>query len=118
LGYQLVKKTNLVLRVEGGFHFDVHNFEDNRQDDTYYHRLAQDLRWNLGTIISVDEKLEYLPQFDTFMEYKLRVEANVRLWLRSNLYLNLTMIDLFDTVTAQGVEQNDLQVRSSVGVRF
>ena len=51
IGYHLVKKTNFVLRVETGFHYEVHNFQDNRQDDIYYHRIAQDLRWNLGTLI-------------------------------------------------------------------
>ena len=51
-------------------------------------------------------------------EYKLRMEANLRLWLRNNLYFNLTVINLYDTVTAPGIGQNDLQIKSSVGVRF
>jgi putative salt-induced outer membrane protein len=118
MGYNLLKRTNLVLRVEGGFHYDVTNFEENKQDDIYYHRLAQDLKWNWSSLITIDEKLEYSPQFETFSEYRLRFEANLRLWLRSNLFLSLSVINLFDTVTAPGVPQNDLQVRSSVGVRF
>jgi len=32
--------------------------------------------------------------------------------------LNFTIIDTFDTVTAKGVGQNDLQIRSSIGVKF
>jgi len=48
----------------------------------------------------------------------MRVEANLRYWLKANLSLNLTVINVFDTVTAKGVEQNDLQVRSSIGVKF
>jgi putative salt-induced outer membrane protein len=117
-GYHLVKRTNFVLRAESGFHYEIHNFEDNKQAELYYHRLAQELRWNVGTLVSLDEKLEYLPQVDTLREYKLRVESNLRLWLRSNLYLNLADNDTYDTLTAPGVGQNDLQVRSSVGLRF
>lgn len=118
IGYHLIKRTNFVLRVETGFHYEVHNFENNRQEDLYYHRLAEDLRWNLGTFISVDEKLEYLPELTHFGNYKLRLEANLKLWLRSNLYLNLSVIDLYDTESAPGVGKNDLQLRSSIGVRF
>jgi putative salt-induced outer membrane protein len=117
-GYHLLKLTNFVLRLEGGFHFQVQNFEGDRQDDTYYHRLAQDLKWNLGPQFTFDEKAEYLPEWDDFQVYKLRVEANLRYWLRSNLSLNFTVINLYDTVTAQRVGQNDLQLRSSVGLKF
>jgi hypothetical protein len=118
LGYHAIRLTNLVLRVESGFHYEVQNFQDNRQDEVYYHRFAQDLRWNLGTLVSFDERVEYFPELDTLREYKLRMEANLRLWLRNNLYFNLTVINLYDTVTAPGVGQNDLQIKSSVGVRF
>ena len=118
MGYYLIKRSNFVARVEGGFHYQVQNFEGNRQDEEYYHRLAQDSRWNIGTQFTFDQKVEYLPQLTDFHVYKLRVEANVRYWLRSNLSLNFTVIDTYDTVTAEGVGQNDLQLRSSIGVKF
>ena len=99
-------------------HYQVHSFQGNREDQLYSQRLAQDLRWNLGTLFSFDEKVEYLPGVDSFGEYKLRAEANLRYWLRSNLALTLTVIDFYDTVTAKGVGQNDIQFRSSLGVKF
>jgi len=117
-GYHLLKLTNFVLRVEGGFHYQVQNFEGDRQDDLFYHRLAQDMKWNIGTQFSFDEKAEFLPELNDFNVYKLRMEANVRYWLRSNLSLNFTVINLYDTITAQGVGQNDLQLRSSIGLKF
>ena len=117
-GYHLIKLTNFVLRAEAGFHFQVQNFQDDPQKDIYYHRLAQDLKWNLGSLFSFDEKVEYLPEWNDFRVYKLRMEGSLRYWLRSNLSLNFTVINLYDTVTAQGVGQNDLQLRSSVGLKF
>lgn len=117
-GYHLYKRTNFVVRVEAGFHYQVQNFDGDRQEEVYYHRFAQDLRWNLGPQFSVDEKLEYLPEFADFRSFKLRAEANLRYWLRGNLSLNLTVIDLYDTITAQGIGKNDLQVRSSIGLKF
>ena len=117
-GYQLVKRTNFVFRVEGGFQYQVQNFEGNRQDDIFYHRLAEELKWNIGALFTFDEKAEFLPEFTDFSEYRFRVEANLRYWLRSNLSLNFTVINLYDTMSAPGVGQNDLQLRSSIGLKF
>ena len=117
-GYQLLKLTNFVLRVEGGFHYQVQKFEGDRQEEIFQHRLAQELKWNLGTLFTFDEKAEYLPEVGDFEVYRLRVEANARYWLNSKLSLNFTVINLYDTVTAPGVGQNDLQLRSSIGLKF
>ena len=117
-GYQLIMLTNFVLRVEGGLQYQVQNFKGGKQDEVFYNRLAQDLKWNLGTLFTFDEKVEYLHEVADFQVYRLRVEANLRYWLRSNLSLNFTVINLYDTVTAPGVGQNDLQLRSSIGLKF
>ncbi len=117
-GYHLVKLTNFVLRVEGGLHYQEQNIDGVRQDEVFYNRLAQEMKWNLGTLFTFDEKAEYLPEVGNFQVYRLRVEGNVRYWLRSNLSLNFTVINLYDTVTAPGVGQNDLQLRSSIGLKF
>lgn len=118
VGRHLVRLTNFVLNAEVGLNYQVQNFEGNRQDELFHYRLAQDLRWNIGTQFTLDEKVEYLPQWNDFEEYKFRVEGNLRYWVRVNLSLNLTVINTFDTLTAQGVQHNDLQVRSSIGVKF
>ena len=118
MGYPLFKRTNFVLRVEGGIHYQVQNFQAGRQDENVYQRLAQDLKWNLGALFTFDEKAEYFPELGDFHVYKFRVEANLRYWLRSNLSLTFTVINTYDTVSASGVGQNDLQVRSSIGMKF
>jgi len=118
VGKRLVRLTNFVFNGEIGLNYQVQNFEGNRQDDLFHYRLAQDLKWNIGSQFTLDEKVEYLPQWNNPKEFKLRVEGNLRYWLRANLSLNLTVINIFDTLTAPGVEHNDLQVRSSIGVKF
>lgn len=118
VGYHLFKRTNFVFRVEGGFHYQVQDFPESREEKTYYQRLAQDMRWNIGTQFTFDEKVEYFPDLTDLHSYRLRMEANLRYWLASNLSLNFTVIDTYDTKTARGVGQNDLQIRSSIGVKF
>ena len=81
-------------------------------------RLAQESKFSLGPKLTLDEKLEYLPQWDDFSEYKLRFEANLKYWLNGHLFVNFSMVNFYDTMPAPGVEPNDLQVRSTIGVRF
>lgn len=126
LGYHLIKRTNLVVRVEGGFNYQVQNIEEvtatgpsfDREQKNYFQRLAQDIRWNIGGQFTFDEKVEYFPELTDLHVYRLRAEANLRYWLKSNLSLNFTVINTYDAKTATGVGQNDLQVRSSIGVKF
>jgi hypothetical protein len=118
IGKRLFQRTNFVLNAEAGLNYQVQYFEGGRREDLFHYRLAQELKWNMGTQFTFDEKLEFLPRWNDLEQYKLRLEANLRYWLRANLSLNLTVIDTYETVTATGVDQNDLQVRSSIGVKF
>jgi hypothetical protein len=118
VGKRLIQLTNLVLNAEAGLNYQVQYFEGGRREDLFHYRLAEELKWNMGAQFTFDEKLEFLPRWNDLKQYKMRFEANLRYWLRANLSLNLTVIDTYDTVTATGVEQNDLQVRSSIGVKF
>ena len=124
MGEHLLKLTNFVLNAEVGFNYQVQNFTrttnqmQKLRDDQFHYRFGQDLKWLIGSQFTFDEKAEYLPVWNHLAEYRMRVEANLRYWLKANLSLNLTVINVFDTVTAKGVEQNDLQVRSSIGVKF
>jgi hypothetical protein len=53
-----------------------------------------------------------------FSEYRFRFECNLRYWLWENLSFNLNILDTYDTQTAKDVGRNDLQIRSSIGVKF
>lgn len=117
-GQRLLIFTNLSLNFEAGANFQREIRTDGTETDTFYYRLAQEARLNLGPKLTLDQKLEYFPQMSDTSEYKLRFEANVKYWLNSYLFMNLSVIDLYDTMTARGVEPNDLQLRSTIGLRF
>jgi hypothetical protein len=48
----------------------------------------------------------------------LRLEGTLRYPISDRLSLNLVVTDLYDTQPAQSVSQNDLQIRSTIGVKF
>jgi len=118
VGEHVIKRTNFVLNVEGGFSYQLQNFEEGKDSFLFYYRLAEDSKWSITPKFIVDQKLEYTPQWDNFGQYKVRGELNLSYWILHNLSLNLTVIDLYDTRVAQGIDRNDLQIRSSIGVKF
>jgi hypothetical protein len=118
VGRRLLALTNLTFNLEGGANFQRQIQSGGAETDIFYYRLAQEAKLTLGSKLSFDEKIEYLPQWDDFREYKLRVEANVKYWLNTRLFVNLSMIDLYDTMPAPKVQPNDLQIRSTIGLKF
>jgi len=118
VGKHLIQRTNLVFNAEVGASYQQQDFEDGNDTFLFYYRLAQDMKWTITPKLSFDEKIEYTPQWNDVAEFKIRGEANLRYWLMNNLSLNLTVIDLYDTRVAEGIHRNDLQIRSSIGVKF
>jgi hypothetical protein len=118
LGYHLVKLTNFLFNTELGANFQRQELTDNVSTDLFFYRLAENFSWQLNSKLSLDEKFEFFPRVEDIEQYRFRFESNFRYQLISNLSLNLTVIDQYDTQPAEAVTRNDLQVRSSVGVKF
>jgi hypothetical protein len=64
------------------------------------------------------ERAEFAPRPERFSAYRLRVETSVQYPLARSLYLNLTALDLYDTHPVAGVNHNDLQLRTTLGLKF
>ena len=118
LGYRLLRRDRFVANLEGGLNYQVQELEDNSTLDDFYLRLAEEATWTLSQRMTVDEKFEYFPSVERFGSYRFRFETNLRYLLANNVTLNFTLIDQYDTQRAQGVQRNDLQLRSSLGVKF
>jgi putative salt-induced outer membrane protein YdiY len=125
VGYHLFTTTNFTMNVEGGLNYqyqyrrnkDADGTEPERSEvqDVYY-RLAEDLTWKIGRF-TLSEKFEIFPRVN-FGDLRARFEANVSYELWKNLFVNLTVLDLYDTQPADDVNENELQVRSSLGLKF
>jgi len=118
IGYHLIKITNFLLNTELGIDFQRQQLADDTTTDLFFYRLAENFSWKLNSKLTLDERFEFLPRVEDIEQYRFRFESNFRYQLMSNLSLNLTVIDQYDTQPAESVTRNDLQVRSSVGVKF
>ena len=118
VGYHLIPLKTFTLNTELGLDYQAQRLSDGTSTDFIFLRLAEIANWQFNARLSWDEKFEFFPEVEDFDVFRFRFETNFRYQLFSNLSLNLTVIDQYDTRPAQTVTRNDLQVRSSVGVKF
>jgi putative salt-induced outer membrane protein YdiY len=119
LGYYLVKRTNFVFKTEAGVNYQAQYFTDDTQNELFFYRFAEEAAWKINSRLTLDEKFEFFPQVEDFMgRYRFRFESNLRYALLNNLFFTITVLDQYDTAPPAGVGPNDLQVKSTLGVKF
>lgn len=117
IGYHLFTRTNFVMNTEMGMNYQAQYFHNHTETERVYYRFAEDLTWKISKMLTFDEKFEIFPEVN-FEQYRMRFESNLRYWLFQNLSFNLTVLDTYDTQVAPKIDKNDLQIRSSIGVKF
>ena len=118
VGYHLVKRTNMVFKTEAGVTYQTEFRADDTRAEVFYYRFAEEAAWKITSRLSLDEKFEFFPAVENFRQYRFRVESNLRYLLAGNFSFVLTILDQYDSAPAEGVPQNDLQLRSAIGVKF
>lgn len=118
IGYHLVTATNFVMNTELGLTYQAQEREAPSDDtENVYFRLAEDFTWKINKTVTLIEKLEVFPQVD-FSDFRVRFESTLSFPLWKTLSFNITVLDLYDSDPAQNVDNNELQIRSSVGITF
>jgi hypothetical protein len=117
MGYHLFNTTNFNLNVEAGVNYQAHYRSDGNDVQDVYYRFAEDGTWKIAGKLSWNEKLEAFPRVN-LTGFRMRFESTLSYELWRNLSLNLTLLDLYDTQPAANVNENELQIRSSIGVKF
>jgi hypothetical protein len=118
LGYHLIQWSNFFVNVEAGATYQKEERDDGTELSTFFGRLAENAAWKITPRLSWDEKFEYTPRIENLGEYRMRFETNLRYALLQNVFFNLSLIDTYDSLSANEVTRNDVQVRSSIGVKF
>jgi hypothetical protein len=124
LGYHVLACTNLTANMEAGASYQVQYRSDgtatnaSTSTENFYFRFAEDFSWKINKTLAWSEKFEFFPQVEDLRQFRSRFETTLSYGIWQNVSLNLSMLNLYDTRPARGVPNNDLQIRSSVGVTF
>lgn len=117
-GYHLFTTPKFVGNVETGMNYQEQRRSAGGDVESFYFRLAEDVTWKITPKLTFDERVEFFPNAEKLEQYRARVEANLTFALLQNVSLKLSLLDLYDTDPATGVDNNELQIRSLVGVNF
>ena len=118
VGYHWITRSNFVVNLELGANYQAEDRMDNTHTHSAYFRLAQDMTWKVNKQMNLTEKYEYFPRVGYATQYRMRFESTLSYALMLNVSLNFSVIDLYDTQPTVGVPNNDLQLRTSVGLKF
>ena len=117
-GYKLIHRTNLVMNVTAGASYQDYFYSGNVRHNDMFLSLGEELTWTLFSKLTLVDKIEFNPNAGHFAEYRLRWENSLRYPMSKRIFLSLTALDLYDTTPAPGVDNNDLQIRSTIGFKF
>lgn len=118
IGYKWITRTNFVLATEVGGNYQRQYFTGDIMKQRYSLRLGEESWWQISGKLRLDEKLEFFPEITHFSEFRVRAESNLSYALRNNLTLKFTVIDLYEDDPPPNVSKNDLQIRSSLSIKF
>jgi len=118
VGYHLLRLTAFEMNVEGGVDYQVQERTTGDEPKDIYIRAAEDIAWKFTSKLSLSKKFEFYLNANDPENFRFRLDATASYKLVDNLSLNLTLMDQYDTDPAPKVDQNELQVRSSIGFTF
>jgi hypothetical protein len=118
VGVHFIKRTNMIVRGEAGANYQKELRADDTRSEVFFWRFAEDATWKVTSRLSLDEKFEFFPAVENWRQYRFRFESNLRYVLVNNFSFVVTVLDQYDSAPPDGVPQNDLQVRSAIGMKF
>jgi len=118
VGYHAFQFSMFQLDLESGLDYQVQDRSIGDDTSSVYARLGDSITWKISPRVSFTKKLEYYFNLEDSERFRLRLDSNLRFQLIDNLSLNLSVVDFFDTDPAPKVDKNELQIRTSIGLKF
>ncbi len=117
-GYRFFDRKDLKLRVYAGLAYVNEDFDESSDRD-YLSALAGDeFRWKITESLSVYQLAEVYPSLDDVSDTLFHVEAGVRQSLVNGMFVDLGIVDDYDTEPAEGKKKNDFRYIGQIGYEF
>jgi hypothetical protein len=118
VGYHAFRFPMFELDLESGLDYQVQDRSIGDDTSSVFARLGDSITWKISPRVSFTKKLEYFFNLEDSEKFRLRLDSNLRFQLIDNLSLNFSVVDFYDTDPAPTVDKNELQVRTSIGLKF
>ena len=108
----------MILNAELGAQYQEYHYSTLVNQNTFSLRIAQDLTWRIRDKMTITEKLQFFPSVEDPSNYRARLDLSAAYPLTKVVSLNIVLSDDYTARPPRSVSNNDLQVRSTIGVRF
>lgn len=118
MGYKLVQRPKLTVNNELGLQYESLDYL-NSPDRSYMSlRFGENLTWNVLEKLNVVQRLSISPDVGDFSSYRIRLDIGVSYPLFKRVTINVNAVDEYDSRPPPGVDRNELQIQSTIGVTF
>ena len=125
VGYKLVEGRRWTVNAEVGAQFQHFAYRNGPtllpylpDHDTVSARFGENIVWKITEKFRVTERLQFTPNVEDVGDFRARFELGISYPLLKRVTLNLNLFDEYESRPAAFVENNQLQVQSTVGVTF
>jgi len=116
-GYKILDQPKRVLAAELGAQYQEFNYSTGTDISTVAVRLGQSFTTSIEKL-TLTQRLGFTPGIDDFSNYQINFGLTLSYPLFKPVTLNLNLTDQYLSQPAAGVQNNDLQVQTTLGVTF
>lgn len=118
LGYALIDRPRHRLTTELGSQFVQQRNLDRVSDSFLAGRAAEFYRYTLKENTYIEERVEYLPNFETTEDYRINGEANIVAPLSRRVAMKFGYVVRFDNLPEPDVKKTDRFLTSGIQIAF
>lgn len=121
LGYKILQRDKMVLSGEAGGQFQYLDYsKDVTTADRHIIsvRLGESLTWNIAGKLNLTQRAAVMPNVEDFGDFRMRFELGLSYPLFKRMTINLNLMDDYDSSPPAGVDSNELQLQSTLGITF
>ncbi|MBU6410908.1 MAG: DUF481 domain-containing protein [Verrucomicrobia bacterium] len=117
-GVHVIQGKKFVLNTEGGMDYETQYRRNAATLEMLSARLAEDATWNIRKNMTLSENEAFYPDVQNGGQFRNDWTTTLSYGFWKNLSLNLTVDDHYNSEVAPGVDPNQFEIRSSLGVTF
>lgn len=121
LGYKILQRDKMVLSGEAGGQFQYLDYaKDVTTADRHIIsvRLGESFTWNIAGKLNLTQRAAIMPNVEDFGDFRMRFELGLSYPLFKRMTINLNLMDDYDSSPPTGVDSNELQLQSTLGITF
>ncbi len=118
MGYKIVQRPKLTVNTELGVQYESLDYLTSPDRSYMSLRFGENLTWNVLEKLNITQRLSVSPDVGDFGTYRIRFDLGMSYPLFKRMTINLNVVDEYDSNPPVGVDRNELQIQSTIGLTF